>query len=183
VNNQYGMGTSVELASAEPDLYKRACAYRMPSQQVDGMDVEAVHEATRHFLAVAREERQPSLLECATYRFRGHSVADAGRSYRTQEEIERWRQRDPLRLFGAALRRRRVLDEGAVQAIQAQAEQRVREAVQAAAAAPDPPVESLYEHVYGNAAREQFARMCPGGPFGEAEAFQSCPVEAPPWQR
>jgi pyruvate dehydrogenase E1 component alpha subunit len=172
VNNQYAMGTPVAMASAEPELYKRACAYRMPGERVDGMDVLAVLEATHRFLTLAREERQPGLLECVAYRFRGHSVADPGRAYRSQEEIEQWRQRDPILRFEAELRRRGLLDDAAVQQIAAQAEQQVKEAIAAAAAAPDPPRTSLYQHVYGPAAREQFARMGPGAPFGEAEALQ-----------
>ncbi len=173
-NNQYGMGSSVELVSAEPELYKRACAYRMPGERVDGMDVLAVRDATRRFLKVAREERQPGLLECVTYRFRGHSVADPGKSYRTPEELERWRKRDPIVLFEQELRRRGMLDDQKVQEIRQRVEQRVEQAIQVALEAPDPAPTTLYEHVYGPQAREQFQRMCVGAPFEEAEAFEAC---------
>jgi pyruvate dehydrogenase E1 component alpha subunit len=173
-NNQYGMGSAVGLVSAEPELYKRACAYRMPGERVDGMDVLAVLDATRRFMTLAREERQPGLLECMTYRFRGHSVADPGRSYRTQDEIEEWRRRDPVLAFAAALKKRGVLDDAAIQQIETQVEQRVERSVQAALAAPDPDVKTLYRHVYGPGAKEEFARMCPGAPFEEAEAFMAC---------
>jgi len=173
-NNQYGMGSAVALVSAEPELYRRACSYRMPSERVDGMDVLAVLEAARRFLARARDERQPGLLECVTYRFRGHSVADPGRSYRGEEEVAHWRERDPIPAFAATLKRAGLLDDDALAEIQARAEQRVEQAVQEALAAPDPEPKTLYRHVYGPGARAQFARMCPGAPFEEAEAFMAC---------
>src|SRR6201991_795736 len=77
INNLYGMGTSVDRASAEPDLFKRAAAYRMEGERVDGDDLEEVEAATGRLLERAREERRPALLEAVTYRFRGHSGADA----------------------------------------------------------------------------------------------------------
>ena len=96
INNLYGMGTSVERASAEPDLFKRAAAYRMEGERVDGDDVEEVEAATARLLRAAREERRPAVLEAVTYRYRGHSVADAGLAYRTKDEIEEHRREDPL---------------------------------------------------------------------------------------
>jgi pyruvate dehydrogenase E1 component alpha subunit len=167
VNNGYGMGTSVAQASAEPELYKRACAYRMPGERVDGMDVLAVHEATRRFLQAARDDRQAGLLECVTYRFRGHSVADAGKSYRTPEELAHWKKRDPIEQFERVLRKRGLLDDATAREIGERVEREVQHAVETAAAAPDPPLDTLYQHVYGPAAREQFARMGPGAPYGE----------------
>src|ERR1700754_1898898 len=77
INNLYGMGTSVDRASAEPDLFKRAAAYRMEGERVDGDDLEEVEAATGRLLERAREERRPAVLEAGTYRFRGHSGADA----------------------------------------------------------------------------------------------------------
>ncbi len=181
VNNGYGMGTAVSRASAEPELYRRACAYRMPGERVDGMDLLAVYEATRRFLRAARDERQPGLLECVTYRFRGHSVADAGKSYRTPEEIAQWKERDPLALFGRVLRERNLLDDAAQREIEQRVEQEVQQAVAAAAAAPDPPLDSLYQHLYGPAAREQFARMGPGAPYGEDDRVAEESGEEAAW--
>ena len=77
------MGTPVEKAAAEPDLYKRGCSYRMPGERVDGDDVLAVRDAARAALRRAREERQPGLLEAVSYRLRGHSVVDPAK-YRIQ---------------------------------------------------------------------------------------------------
>ena len=76
INNQLGMGTPVEAASAEPELYKRGCSYRIPGQRVDGNDVLAVRDAARAALERARSEYQPVLLETVSYRLRGHSVVD-----------------------------------------------------------------------------------------------------------
>ena len=101
INNQYGMGTSVAMASAETELWKRAAAYEMHGERVDGNDVEAVYEATTRLIAMARHDRKPSLIETLTYRFRGHSVADAGKVYRTPEEIASWKARDPIDQFAA----------------------------------------------------------------------------------
>lgn len=166
-NNEYGMGTSVEMASAEPELDKRASAYRMPGERVDGQDVLAVRDAAARMLRLARDERQPSLLECMTYRYRGHSVADPGRSYRTQEEIDHWRERDPIVLFANRLREQGLLDDAAVKAIADEVEQEVQEAVDFALHSPDPDPADLYKHVYSESANEQFARMRPGAPFAE----------------
>jgi len=167
-NNQYGMGTSVEQASAEPDLYKRAASYRMHGERVDGMDVLAVREATDRLLSQAREERQPGLLETITYRFRGHSVADAGKLYRTQEEIASWRERDPIVLFQRALEARGLMAGDDAARVAAGVEREVQESVDFADASPDPDLATLYDNIYGSSATGQFDRMAPGGPFGDA---------------
>ena len=98
------MGTSVERASAEPDLFKRAGSYRMTGERVDGDDLEAVIESAGRLLTAAREERKPAVLEAITYRHRGHSVADAGLAYRTKDEITEHQQRDPLLRTASQLR-------------------------------------------------------------------------------
>jgi pyruvate dehydrogenase E1 component alpha subunit len=97
-NNLYGMGTNVRKVSAEPDIWKRACAYNLPAEQVDGMDVLAVREATRRAANHAREGKGAYFIETVTYRFRGHSMADP-EFYRTKAEVEEWRQRDPIVRF------------------------------------------------------------------------------------
>lgn len=147
-NNQYGMGTSVAEASAEPDLYKRACAYRMHGEQVDGMDVLAVYEATKRLLHRARVEREPSVLEAICYRYPGHSYADAGKSYRTQDEIDRWKQKDPVRTFPRFLEEHGLMDQAGYEAIQKRVDQQVQEAVDFAERSPFPSPDSLYEHLY-----------------------------------
>jgi pyruvate dehydrogenase E1 component alpha subunit len=165
VNNLYGMGTSVERASAEPELFRRASAYRMHGERVDGDDLEAVYAATSALLARAREERKPAVLEAITYRYRGHSVADAGWSYRGKEEVEEHRgEHDPIVRAAVAL----DLSEDEVEELQEKAKQRVAEAVEFASSSPGPDVETLGDHVYGDEdTPEQFARTAPGAPFGE----------------
>ncbi|MBA2637243.1 MAG: pyruvate dehydrogenase (acetyl-transferring) E1 component subunit alpha [Solirubrobacterales bacterium] len=171
INNLYGMGTSVERASAEPELFKRGSAYRIHGERVDGDDLEAVLEASDRLLQRAREEREPAILETLTYRWRGHSVADAGLNYRTREEIAEHREhRDPILILAGRLLERGLADEAALARIEAEAREEVEDSVTFAEASPLPDEDSLAEHVYGDPAfPQQFSRMRPGSPFGETE--------------
>jgi pyruvate dehydrogenase E1 component alpha subunit len=168
VNNKYGMGTSVERASAEPDLYKRAGSYRMHGEPVDGDDLDAVIEASSRLLERAREQREPAVLEARTYRYRGHSVADAGLAYRTKDEITSYQERDPLIRTASRLR-----DAGAtteeLRAIDERVEERVQAAVEFASSNPEPDVDALAWAMHSQGSDEQFARMRPGSAFGEEE--------------
>jgi pyruvate dehydrogenase E1 component alpha subunit len=167
-NNQYGMGTSVAMASAETELYKRAAAYEMHGEQVDGNDVVAVYEATLRLVDLARRERRPSLLETITYRYRGHSVADAGKVYRTREEIDFWKSRDPIEHFQRREVAAGILSDADVADVRKEVEAVVNDAIKEAAAAPAPLVDGLYENVYGDPATAgQFERMNTAAPFGE----------------
>lgn len=168
INNEYGMGTSVERASAEPELHKRAAAFRIRGERVDGDDLEAVLAASAELLAEAREQRRPAVLEAVTYRYRGHSVADAGLAYRTKEEIEEHRKRDPLERTRATLRAEGVGREE-IEAADAEAAAAVAQAVEFALADPAPEVERLAAGMHAPGSGEQFARMAPGSPFGERE--------------
>jgi len=168
INNQYGMGTSVNQSSAEPDLWRRAAAYRMHGERVDGNDVLAVREATARLMGIARRERRPALLETITYRFRGHSVADAGKVYRSAEEIDSWRKRDPITRFGLLCSERGLLEQDEIDQVWGDVAAEVKSAIDEALGAAFPDPDTLYEHVYGDPAwREQFARMRAGAPFGE----------------
>ena len=111
VNNRLGMGTSVEAASGEPELYKRGGSYRIPGERVDGDDVIAVRDAALAALARARAERQPGLLEVMSYRLRGHSVVDPAR-YRSTEDNEQAQAADPVPAFRQRLLDAGILDEG-----------------------------------------------------------------------
>jgi pyruvate dehydrogenase E1 component alpha subunit len=113
----------------------------------DGMDVVDTHAVTAEALRRAREERQPILVEAITYRFRGHSMADP-EEYRTREQVEEWRRRDPIASFGRRLVDESVLREDERQAIDAAAIDRVDQAVAFADASPFPPPESLYDDIY-----------------------------------
>jgi pyruvate dehydrogenase E1 component alpha subunit len=169
-DNRYGMGTSVEHASAEPELWKRAAAFRMHGEQVDGDDLRAVLEASERLLARARSEREPAVLHAVTYRWRGHSVADAGLNYRTKDEIEEHRQRDPIERAARWLEELSALDDDAREAAWRSAEEAVEDAVEFAEQSSEPDIDSLAEHVYGDPSfPSQFERMRPGAPFGEDE--------------
>lgn len=177
INNLYGMGTSVQQSSAEPELWRRAAAYRIHGERVDGNDVVAVREAVARLLQDARRERRPALLETVTYRWRGHSVADAGKVYRTPEEIESWRARDPIAQFAA-----RAIESGALTAEQVEEIGRevaaeVRDAIDRALAAAAPGRGTLYDHLYGDPdSGEQFASMRLGAPYGERGGEQTWPT-------
>ena len=168
VNNKYGMGTSVERASAEPELHKRAASYRMHGEAVDGDDLDAVIAASSRLLERARDQREPSVLEAITYRYRGHSVADAGLAYRTKEEITERQERDPLLRTASRLREAGATTDD-LRAIDERVEERVQQAVEFAADSPEPDVDGLAWAMYAQGSDEQFARMRPGSPFGEEE--------------
>ena len=168
VNNGYGMGTSVERASAEPDIYRRASAFRMHGERIDGDNLEAVVEASSRLLRRAREEREPAVLEAVTYRYRGHSVADAGLAYRSKEEIVARQANDPITRLRATLREQGTSDEE-LDAVDRDVDARVAEAVAFADASPQPDVSELARSVYAPGSGGQFSRMRPGSPFGEEE--------------
>ncbi|HMT03954.1 MAG: hypothetical protein KDB48_10355 [Solirubrobacterales bacterium] len=167
INNIYGMGTSVDRASAEPEVFRRAAAYRMTGERVDGNDVDEVLEASHRLLAEAREERRPAVLEALTYRHRGHSVADAGLAYRSREEVTHWREEsDPIR------RQREILLEAGIsendlRAVEEAARKTTLEAVAFADSSPEPPVDRLATGMYAPGSAGQFERMRPGSAFGE----------------
>jgi pyruvate dehydrogenase E1 component alpha subunit len=142
-NNQYGMGTALERHSAVTDLHRRGDGLGVPGLRCDGMDVVETYEVMREAIRRTREERQPLLVEAITYRFRGHSMADP-EEYRTKEQVEEWRKRDPISSFLERL----GLDEDEAKRLDEAAIKRVDEAVQFADNAAFPPPESLYDHIY-----------------------------------
>jgi pyruvate dehydrogenase E1 component alpha subunit len=146
-NNLYGMGTSIERHSAVTDLSKKAEGLGVPGVRVDGMDVLAVREIVAEHVRIAREERRPTLVEAFTYRFRGHSAADP-EVYRTKEEVEEWRQKDPITVFRDRLLAEDVVSEDEVQEMRERIEEEVIAAVEFADESPEPPLESLYDHLY-----------------------------------
>ncbi len=168
MNNEYGMGTSVERASAVTDLHRRAAAYDIPSLRVDGDDLLAVVEASSSLLSGARSERVPAVLELVTYRYRGHSVADPGLSYRSAAEIEEHMHRDPIQRVRALLVEEGLAD-GELEGLEQAAQERVAAAVEWARADPPPAVSELARGMYAPGSAAQFARMLAGAPFGERE--------------
>lgn len=148
-NNQYGMGTSLARAMSLQDIAKKACAYGMASEFVDGMDVLAVREATMRAVERARRESLPTLLEVRTYRYMGHSMSDPG-NYRTRAEIEQYQQRDPIKLLSNNLREKGLLDEAIMNEIEQRVRNEVERAVRFAEESPLPAPEELYTDVYAN---------------------------------
>jgi pyruvate dehydrogenase E1 component alpha subunit len=146
-NNLYGMGTSVERHSAQTDLSKKAEGYGIPGRRIDGMDVLAVRESVAEGVRLAREERRPTLIEAFTYRYRGHSAADP-EVYREREEVDEWRQKDPIESFARRCIEAGVLGERELQEVQGKAEETVLAAVEFADASEEPPLDTLYENLY-----------------------------------
>ena len=149
VNNGYGMGLAADKGSAVAELYRKGCAYDMNSVRVDGNDVLAVRDAMRSAARLAREEREPSLIEAVSYRFRGHSVIDPDR-YRNREEVERGRAQDPIPAFAKRLLDAGFLDDAGLAQIEEQALQELDAAVKFAEESPFPPVESLFDFIYAS---------------------------------
>src|SRR5207247_819274 len=137
VNNQYGMGTALSRHSAVTDLSKKAEFLGVPGERVDGMDVLAVREMVAEHVRLAREERKPTLVEALTYRFRGHSAADP-EVYRTKEEVQQWRERDPILLYRKVLEEGGVIDDAQFGERDRHAIEIVDEAVAFADASPEP---------------------------------------------
>src|SRR5438270_7784821 len=146
-NNQYGMGTSLKRAMSQSDVSQKACAYGLAAEFVDGMDVLAVRAATERAIERARKEFLPSLLEVRTYRFMGHSMSDPGH-YRTRAEIERYQERDPIKVFGNNLRDKGVLDDAGLKEIEDRVRSEVERAVEFADSSPEPAPEELYTDIY-----------------------------------
>jgi pyruvate dehydrogenase E1 component subunit alpha len=142
-NNQFGMGTALERHTAQTDLHRRGEGYGIPGMACDGMDVVQTHAVMTEAIRRAREEQQPVLVEAITYRFRGHSMADP-EEYRSKEQVEEWRKRDPISAFAERLE----LDDDERKRLDEEAVKRVDEAVAFADAAKFPAPESLYDNVY-----------------------------------
>jgi pyruvate dehydrogenase E1 component alpha subunit len=146
-NNQYAMGTSVERASAQAQFAKRGASFNIPGEEVDGMDVEAVHEAGKKAVAWCRSGKGPIILELKTYRYRGHSMSDPAK-YRTREEVQNVREkRDPIEHYGQKLLERGIANDDDLKAIDKQIRQVVNTAAEFATESPEPAPEELYTDV------------------------------------
>jgi pyruvate dehydrogenase E1 component alpha subunit len=147
-NNGYGMGTALARASAILDLAHRAYSYEMAEEVVDGQDVFAVRAAADRAVERARLESLPTLLEMRTYRYVGHSMSDAAHgTYRSKEEVEEYRQRDPIKLLQAHMRTAGMIDDAGLAALGAAVVAEVEDAVTFAEESPDPAPEALWTDV------------------------------------
>jgi pyruvate dehydrogenase E1 component alpha subunit len=148
-NNRYGMGTAIERASSIKDMYKRGSTYNIESMEVDGQDVWAVRDATQEAIDRARKDYSPTLLEVRTYRYMGHSMSDAvSGTYRSKDELEEYRKRDPINLLKSGLLADKAIKEADVEAMEKEIAATVQDSWDFADASPEPPLEALYEDVY-----------------------------------
>lgn len=146
-NNNYAMGTSVQRTSNVMDIYKLADAYDMPGDTVDGMSPEAVHEAVGRAVKRAREGGGPTLLEIKTYRYKGHSMSDPAK-YRTKEEVEEYKDRDPIEYAKSRLINAFNVSEAEIEVINERVKKEVDESVKFAEESPWPDDDELLKDVY-----------------------------------
>ena len=152
-NNQYAMGTSIERSSSETHLYRRGASFRIPGEEVDGMDVVAVRDAAARAAEHARSGKGPYILEMMTYRYRGHSMSDPAK-YRTREEVEEVRRnRDPIDHVQEILIEKGWADEAALKAIDAEVRAIVADAAEFARISPEPDPAELFTDIYVEAGR------------------------------
>jgi len=144
-NNHFAMGTPLERTYPTDDLSIRALGYPMAREVVDGHDVFAVRSAIHTAVQRAREQKLPTLVEAKTYRYRGHSMADPAK-YRTKEELEKWKERDPIKVLGSKMDSLELSDKR--QKIVEEVEEEIRDAVSFAEESPFPTEDNLYDFVY-----------------------------------
>ena len=148
-NNRYGMGTALERASAIYDISERACSYDMANEVVDGQDVLAMRAAMDRAVTRGRKESLPTLLEVRTYRFMGHSMSDPIHGhYRTKEEVEEQRKRDPITVWGEQLKAAKLIDDAGIKALDEAVQAEVADALKFADESPDPDASELWTDVY-----------------------------------
>lgn len=146
-NNHYAMGTSVERTSNVIDIYKLADAYEMPGDTIDGMSAETVHEGVSRAVKRAREKGGPTLLEIKTYRYKGHSISDP-QKYRTKEEVEEYRGKDPIVALSATIKENNIASEEELNAINQRVDAAVNESVKFAEESPWPNDDEVLKDVY-----------------------------------
>jgi pyruvate dehydrogenase E1 component alpha subunit len=150
-NNQYGMGTAVERASAVSELRQKAAGYNIPSNHADGMDIMHVRKVAEKALGQVRSGKGPFFLEINTYRFRGHSMGDPER-YRKPEEVKCWEdENDPIGIYRQHLLSEKIASQTELDALDEKSLQEIKEAVQFAESSPEPAPETLYEDIYADA--------------------------------
>ena len=146
-NNQYGMGTAIDRASAVSQLIQKASAYGMEGKRVDGMDLIAVYENVCEALDRVRSGQGPQFLEMITYRYEGHSIGDPLR-YRTKEEEEKWREDDPIGVLERLLLQNLAVSKDALEAIDLEVDNEIEEAVIFAEESPLPSIDELFTDIF-----------------------------------
>ncbi len=146
-NNGYGMGTAISRAMAGEYLFEKAAGYEMARGAVNGMDLIEMYREMTKAITRARKESLPTFLEARTYRYRGHSMSDPGQ-YRTKEEIEEYKKKDPIETFARELIQFGILTESDIEKMEEKIKEEVQEAVEFADASPQPPLEMLHQNVY-----------------------------------
>ncbi len=146
-NNQYGMGTTVDRASAVSEIRKKADGYAMKNDNVDGMDIMKVREKALEMIEEIRSGSGPQFLEVNTYRFRGHSMGDPER-YRQQEEIRKWQESDPIGIYRKYLVKEKIASEEELNKEDKNATKIIEEAVKFAESSPEPAAEELFRNIY-----------------------------------
>lgn len=147
-NNLYATEMAFLRATKNTSVASRAAAYGMLGIEVDGQDVVAVHEAAQAAIRRAREDGGPTLLECKTYRYVGHHEGDPGTDYRTRDEVQQWKQKDPVKLARKLLLDSGAADESTLQAADQEVEQLIDLAVEFAEKSPEPSADSVNQHVF-----------------------------------
>lgn len=146
-NNKWAIGMAHERATSQPEIYKKASVFGMPGHEVDGMDLLAVRSVAKEAVARARAGEGPTLIECLTYRFRGHSLADPD-ELRSKAEKEYWMSRDPLKKFAAYLTEHNIVQAEELKEIERKIQGVVEDAVQFAQSSPEPDPSELYRYVF-----------------------------------
>ncbi|MGB3199797.1 MAG: pyruvate dehydrogenase (acetyl-transferring) E1 component subunit alpha [Nodosilinea sp.] len=148
-NNKWAIGMAHERATSQPEIYKKASVFGMPGVEVDGMDVVAVRSVAQEAVARARAGEGPTLIECLTYRFRGHSLADPD-ELRSKAEKEAWLARDPIKRFEAYLVEHNLVDAGGLKDVRDRIQTTIDDALTFAEESPEPNPDDLYRYIFAD---------------------------------
>lgn len=146
-NNKWAIGMAHERASSQTEIFRKASVFGMPGYEVDGMDVLAVREVAQQAVARARAGEGPTLIECLTYRFRGHSLADPD-ELRSQTEKDEWQARDPLTRMETYMIEQNLADDAELKAIKKRLEAHIEDAVKFAEESPEPSPDELRRYIF-----------------------------------
>jgi len=146
-NNRYGMGTTVERASAVSEIRQKAEGYGIPNARVDGMNLIEVRQAAEEHLEFIRSGNGPFFLEAVTYRYRGHSMGDPEK-YREKDEVEKWQEEDPIGIYRRHLLKEKISTSEELDELEGKVEAEIQDAVEFAESSPEPAPEELFTDIY-----------------------------------